>query len=162
MEVEVTRVDAELARQLAVRERIVSVRPERLEDPEAERMAECLQLIGAVEHQDVEQRGLFCGRHGCLYIRFGRPSAMRRTLRRRRQRAYGRLQSGSGWTAWPWPAGARMPARPLLPWPRRSRETALPERSRARAPSSSPGRPTGRASARRGSRSVPAPRASAA
>jgi hypothetical protein len=53
VEVEVTRVDAEPFGELAVGQRLAA--PEGLEDPEAKWMPQRLQLLGAVDRQDVVQ-----------------------------------------------------------------------------------------------------------
>ena len=78
MEVQVSRIDAEAGRELAVGERLVlAVRPERFEDAQPEGMAERLQLLGLVEQEDVNHPGRLGRCHsGSIYTPPERPSAI--------------------------------------------------------------------------------------
>jgi hypothetical protein len=68
VEVQVAGIDPEAFGELAVRERVAFVvaRPESLEDAQAQRVPERLQLLGLIEHEDVEHPGRL-GRHAPIY-----------------------------------------------------------------------------------------------
>ena len=67
VEVEMAGIDTELVCELAIRDRVVAARPEHLEDAEAERVPQRLELLRLVENQDVQD--LLGGGPPCLYIR---------------------------------------------------------------------------------------------
>src|SRR5919197_1322553 len=54
VEVQMARIDTQLACELAVRDRVLAARPEHLQHAEAERVAERLQLLRLVEDEHVE------------------------------------------------------------------------------------------------------------
>jgi hypothetical protein len=69
MEVQVTGVDPEPARKLAIRHVLRVGGAKRLEDAESQRVAECLQLLRLVERQDVQKRLGLGGGHGrCIHL----------------------------------------------------------------------------------------------
>ena len=68
MEVQVTRIDAQSLRELAIRHRRLGL-AQRLEHAQAERMPERLELLGTVDDEDLRDRsGLGVGRARRGYI----------------------------------------------------------------------------------------------
>jgi hypothetical protein len=61
MKVQVTGIDAQALGELAVRQGSFLALAEHLEDPQAERVTERLQLLGTIDREDIEQRRLRLG-----------------------------------------------------------------------------------------------------
>jgi hypothetical protein len=61
MKVKVARIDAQALRELAVRQGSFLALTEHLEDPQAERVTESLQLLRTIDREDIEQRRLRLG-----------------------------------------------------------------------------------------------------
>src|SRR4249920_1680533 len=121
MKVEVARVDPELVRQLAVRERLRGVRPQRLEHAQAQRMAKRLQLIGLIEDQDVQDLIAVRRAHSSPIYTIGaiRPSATPQLHPQPRVCALPSSESDS--QECPGRVAGQTRAPPPPPWTRRSR-----------------------------------------